>query len=259
MGMSRVARAGRDQNLPMTSIQGVVGVTRTRSVTLLVRIVSAVVIGIDAATDHAHARGIQVSTGLSTTGGRRKSKSDRRKEDDYRDGDRERDKEKGRRSSRRDHDYEYESKDRSHASSKHGRSSRDERHREHDRSRESERENQRPVLEEPQDEIGFKIKGTKSAAMQAGVDTSMAPPTTSSRDRSHRRASMQESAPPTPSTPAADPYAEEREKRQRERLDRENSLRRQSTQSLGKRMSRCREMKMSSMLRLGREAIRTVG
>jgi hypothetical protein len=66
----------------------------------------------------------------------------------------------------------------------------------------------------------------------------MGPPATFSRDRGSRRQSAQGSATDTPNTPAGDPYAEERERRQRERLDRENSLRRQSTQSLGKRTSR---------------------
>ncbi|KAK3722262.1 hypothetical protein LTR37_002695 [Vermiconidia calcicola] len=169
---------------------------------------------------------------------RRKSKSDRRRDDDYKESDRVKDREKSRRSSRREEDHGYESKDRSSRSSRHGRSSRDERDGNRDREHERDRGKQRPVLEEPQDDIGFKIKGSKSASMQANLDTSMGPPTTFSRDRSHRRTSVQNFAPLTPTTPAGDPYAEEREKRQRERLDRENTLRRQSTTSLGKRLSR---------------------
>ena len=161
---------------------------------------------------------------------RRKSKSGRRRESRYDDSEPARDKERSRKSSRRDDDYTREPKDRSNNSSKHARSGRDERERERDR---------RPILEEPQDDIGFKIKGSKSASMQAGFDsTSMAPPTTFSRDRDSRRQSAQGSAAGTPNTSTGDPYAEERERRQRERLDRENSLRRQSTQSLGKRTSR---------------------
>jgi hypothetical protein len=159
---------------------------------------------------------------------RRKSKSERRRESRYDDSEYSRDKDRSRKSSRRDDDYTRESKDRSNNSSKHARSGRDERERD-----------RRPVLEEPQDDIGFKIKGSKSASMQAGLDgTSMGPPATFSRDRDSRRQSAQGSAAGTPNTPAGDPYAEERERRQRERLDRENSLRRQSTQSLGKRTSR---------------------
>lgn len=160
---------------------------------------------------------------------RRKSKSDRRhREEDY-DDDRLREKD---RSSRRSSKYDiegYSSKDRT-SNSRHDRSSR------HDRDRDHEKH--QSVLEEPQDEIGFKIKGTKSAAIKAGIDTSMAPPPSRDRGHSHRRSSTHDSAPQTPNTPHADPYAEERERRQRERLDRENSIRRQSTSSLGKRVSR---------------------
>ena len=167
---------------------------------------------------------------------RRKSKSDRRRDGGYEESKYSKDKEKSRKSSRRDDDYERDSKDRSNNSSKYPRSGRDERDRDRDRDRE--RGKPRPVLEEPQDDIGFKIKGSKSASMQAGVDTSMKPPTSFARDRDSRRQSTQDSASGTPTTPAGDPYAEERERRQRERLDRENTLRRQSTQSLGKRTSR---------------------
>ena len=112
----------------------------------------------------------------------------------------------------------------------------------HRRSGREERErDRRPVLEEPQDEIGFKIKGSKSAALQAEAEgKSMAPPTTFGRDRD-RDSRRQSATGGTPNTPSSDPYAEEREKRQRERLDRENTLRRQSTQSLGKRTSRDEE------------------
>jgi hypothetical protein len=165
-------------------------------------------------------------------GSRRKSKSDRRRDGDYDESKYSKDKEKSRKSSRRDDDYERDYKDRSNNSSKHPRSGRDE------RDRDRERGKPRPLLEEPQDDIGFKIKGSKSASMQAGVNTSMKPPTTFARDRDSRRQSTQDPATGTPNTPAGDPYAEEREKRQRERLDRENTLRRQSTQSLGKRTSR---------------------
>ena len=165
-------------------------------------------------------------------GSRRTSKNDRRRDGGYDESKYSRDKEKSRKSSRRDDDYERDYKDRSNNSSKHARSGRDERDRDRDRGK------PRPVLEEPQDEIGFKIKGSKSASMQAGANTTMKPPTTFARDRDSRRQSTQDSATGTPNTPAGDPYAEERERRQRERLDRENTLRRQSTQSLGKRTSR---------------------
>jgi hypothetical protein len=183
---------------------------------------------------------------------RKKSKSERRHRED--DEERIRDKEKeytkysgGRRSSRYDEDYEYDSKDRSNGSSRHGRSSRDERHRDRsDREKEKEKDKQRPVLEEPQDDIGFKIKGTKSASLGLGLDTSpssaMAPPPSRGDRRGSRRSSAQHSTPNTPASAVVatptDPYAEERERRQRERLDRENLLRRGSGSSLGKRMSR---------------------
>lgn len=161
---------------------------------------------------------------------RRKSKSDRRRESRHEESEYARDKDRSRKSSRREDDYERSQKDRSNNSSKHGHSGRDDREQERERERD-----RRPVLEEPQDDIGFKIKGSKSAAMQAELDSkSMAPPKTFARDRDSRR----QSASGTPNTSAGDPYAEERERRQRERLDRENSLRRQSSQSLGKRGSR---------------------
>ena len=163
-------------------------------------------------------------------GSRHKSKSDRRRESRHDESEYSRDKERSRKSSHREDDHERGHKDRSNNSSKHRRSGREERDR--DRERELDR---RPVLEEPQDDIGFKIKGSKSAALQAEAEgKSMAPPTTFGRDRDSRR----QSTSGTPKTPAGDPYAEERERRQRERLDRENTLRRQSTQSLGKRTSR---------------------
>ena len=165
-------------------------------------------------------------------GSRRKSKSDRRRDGGYDESKYSKYDEKSRKSSRRDDDYERDHKDRSSNASKYARSGRDE------RDRDYEREKPRPVLEEPQDEIGFKIKGSKSASMQAGMNTAMKPPTTFARDRDRRRQSTQDSATGTPNTPAGDPYAKERERRQRERLDRENTLRRQSTQSLGKRTSR---------------------
>lgn len=165
---------------------------------------------------------------------RRKSKSDRRhhRSDDYDDYDRTREKDK---TSRRSSKYEieepnYESKDRP---AKHNNRSSKSDHRDH-------RPVSRAVLEEPNDDIGFKIKGTKSASIRAPLlDTTMAPPP--ARERGHRRSSgVQRSTPQTPSatTPTTDPYAEERERRQRERLDRENTLRRGSSQSLGKRVSR---------------------
>lgn len=160
---------------------------------------------------------------------RYRSKKDRRHEEDY-ELDRSKTKDRSRKSSRRDNDY-HEHKHHSHDTSRHGRSARDEGSRE--------RQKHKPVLEEPQDEIGFKIKGSKSAALKAGLDTSMAPPTTFGRDRNSRRTSMQDFAPATPSTPASgDPYADERLKRQRDREQKHEDRRRQSMHSLGKRQSR---------------------
>ncbi|KAK5174680.1 uncharacterized protein LTR77_001762 [Saxophila tyrrhenica] len=160
---------------------------------------------------------------------RHKSKSDRRhrNESDFGyDGTRDKDK-----SSRRSSKYDYdESKERS---SKHSRSSKDK------ESHRSDRKGSKPLPSED-DDIGFRIKGTRSAAIRAPVlDTAMPPP--SSRERKHDRRSSgatHKPTPQTPSTPTNDPYAEERERRQRERVDRESLLRRGSEQSLGKRMSR---------------------
>ena len=165
---------------------------------------------------------------------RRKSKSERGRERDYDDAHRGRNHESRRKHSRRDDDDEYESKDRSNHSLRHGRSSRDD-GRVRDREREREREKARPVLEEPQDDIGFKIKGAlKSSGQKPTLDTSMRPPQGPKPQRSDRRTSMQDSAPVTPNTLEKDEYAEDRMKAQNKRMETE-AIRKQS---LSKRHSR---------------------
>ncbi|KXT00121.1 hypothetical protein AC578_3276 [Pseudocercospora eumusae] len=131
---------------------------------------------------------------------RRKSKSDRYG-DDYKDS------RSGRKHSSRDDDYEYarKDKDRSSRSSK------------YERPHESRREPEpaRKIIEPPSDELGFKIKGSKSA--RANKEKDMKPPT-------------------APASASSDPYAEERARAQQNREARE-AQRRLSTQSssLGKR------------------------
>lgn len=132
---------------------------------------------------------------------RRKSKTDRDAE--YDDGHHKDSRRSSRKHSRREGDYEEERKDRSHRSSKHDRRE----------DRESERERPRTIIEPPSDELGFKIKGSRSAKM--------APPP------SNRRSSVQESA-------TSDPYAEERARAQEDRVAKE-AMRRQSSSTLGKR------------------------
>lgn len=153
---------------------------------------------------------------------RRKSKSDRKYEEDYDELDRITDNARSRKHSRREDDHE--------RSSRHGRSSRDD-----DKGYEREREktNTRQVIEPPaSDEIGFKIKGSKSAAINP---SGMAPPP-SKRDRhgSRRSSNAVDDSPIT-----LDPYAAERE-RQHQAREAKEQQRRRSTQSqgLGKRMTR---------------------
>lgn len=160
---------------------------------------------------------------------RRKHKSDRRREDEYEESDMA--KEGSRRHSRRNEDRERSSKDRSNESSRHADSSRDDRERGRDREK-----FQSVVVEEPEEEFEFKIKG-KSASMKQGLDTSMGPPATFGRERSERRSSLQASTPVTPSTPTLDPYAADRENHRKKReAEQQKRLegRRQSSQSLGK-------------------------
>lgn len=155
---------------------------------------------------------------------RRKHKSDRRREDEYDESDRAKD--RSRRRSRRDDDREPDGKDRSNESSRHARSSRDER----------EPEKIQSVVEPPEEEFEFKIKG-KSASMKQGLDSSMAPPATFGRERTERRSSVQASTPVTPSTPVVDPYAADRENHRKKREAEQQKRmegRRQSSQSLGK-------------------------
>lgn len=123
---------------------------------------------------------------------------------------REEDDRSSRRSSRRRHDET--------RSSKHSRRSSRDRDRDRERDRDRDR---RGLIEQPADDIGFKIKGSHSNRR------GMPPPANSS---SPRRGSD------APSTAAAtDPYAAERELHKQERALREQQRRQSSTQSLGKR------------------------
>ncbi|KAF2163299.1 hypothetical protein M409DRAFT_57586 [Zasmidium cellare ATCC 36951] len=134
---------------------------------------------------------------------RRKSKSERC--DAEYDDDSHKDSRRSRKHSRREDDY---TEDRKNRSSKHERSD----------QREAERERPRTIIEPPSDELGFKIKGSRSAKM--------APPP--SRDR---RSSVQSSSTPVTSS---DPYAEERARATQDRVLKE-AMRRQSSSTLGKR------------------------
>lgn len=142
---------------------------------------------------------------------RRKSKS-HRDEDQYEGRDKE--SRSSRKHSRRD-DEEY-------GDDKHGHSHRSSRNDDRDRDskrtgRHRESESLRAVIEPPSDELGFKIKGSKSA--KSG----------SHKDR-EARSSHQE---PTSNAASSDPYAEERARAQQNRVAAE-AQRRQSS-SLGKR------------------------
>ncbi|EMC98948.1 hypothetical protein BAUCODRAFT_385972 [Baudoinia panamericana UAMH 10762] len=153
---------------------------------------------------------------------RRKSKSDRKYDDDY---------SRGKDRSKRHRDDKYEDDDRSH---RHRRTSRDDGK---ERDRAGEREVVKPAIEPESDDVGFRIKGSKSAAINPG---GMGPPLRRPSDRHERRSSMAESAPQTPSTPTStNVYDEERKRRQADRVAKEQQ-RRQST-TLGKRMSRDEE------------------
>ncbi|KAK5127955.1 hypothetical protein LTR85_005072 [Meristemomyces frigidus] len=167
---------------------------------------------------------------------RRKSKGDRKYDDEYDEpaADRAREKDRSsRKHSRRDEKYDDVDRSTSHRHNSGGR--------------------EKTKLE-ADDEVGFKIKGSKSASLNP---SGMAPPPAPSR-RSHgndrrnsRRASDAASETPTHAAAAAaaspsataDPYAEEREKRHQERMlkEAERSQRRHGGASLGKRMSRDEE------------------
>ncbi|KAK4964046.1 hypothetical protein LTR66_012504, partial [Elasticomyces elasticus] len=78
-------------------------------------------------------------------------------------------------------------------------------------------------IQQATDEIGFKIKGSRSAA-QKSATTSMpapafAPPKGPKKDRDRERSARESppAYPPTPTTPATDPHTAERQARDRER------------------------------------------
>lgn len=156
---------------------------------------------------------------------KRKSKNDRKYDEDN-DLDRLKDKDRSRKHSHRDD--KYDDAERPH---RHSRSSRDD-------GKSRDRDRAKPVLEPDSDEVGFRIKGSKSAALNP---SGMAPPPRRASDRHDRhdhhsrRSSNVESVVESPSTPA-DPYAEERERRRAERVEKE--VQRRQTTTLGKRMSR---------------------
>nr|POE59103.1 hypothetical protein CFP56_24373 [Quercus suber] len=127
---------------------------------------------------------------------------------------------KGRRKSRRDRKYDDDDDQENDT-----RDSRRQSHR-NDQDRLSNREKTRAVLEQPSDDIGFKIKGSKSASINPA---GMGPPRHSSPNtRRQSDASIPNAT--------ADPYAAEREKRHAERVLKEQQRRHGS--SLGKRASR---------------------
>ncbi|KAI7110484.1 hypothetical protein KC352_g36276, partial [Hortaea werneckii] len=154
-----------------------------------------------------HHRSRSPAKDTDANGDRRKSKSEKKYEAEYDELDRVHD--RSRKHSRRDDKYANES-----SSHRHSRSSRD------DRKYES------VAKVDADDEIGFKIKGSKSASI-------MAPPP---RRPSDRRGSGFSSEIQGAPTTGSDPYAEEREKRHAERVAKEKE--RQQRQSLGKRSSR---------------------
>jgi hypothetical protein len=134
-----------------------------------------------------------------------------------------------RKHSRREDDYEYEDdrKERSHRSSRHDRSSRDD-GRGRDGDRERERDRPRAVIEPPSDELGFKIKGSKSA--RASKDTI-------GNNKDRRSSVAVQSAVEAPPVPAGDIYAAERAAAQQSRMAKEAQRRNTATHptSLGKR------------------------
>lgn len=158
---------------------------------------------------------------------RRKSKSHHERapdQDDNKDGRRG----STRKHSRRDDDYAHEDerKERSHRSSRNERSSRDD-GRGRDPERERERNRPRAVIEPPSDELGFKIKGSRSA--RANKDPTV--------DKDRRSSVVVQSVVEAPTAPAGDIYAAERAAAQQSREAREAQRRSTATQpsSLGKR------------------------
>lgn len=154
----------------------------------------------------------------------------RRKSKTHHDQDDQKDSRRGssRKHSRREDDHEYEESrnDRSHRSSRHERSSRDD-GRDRERERDRERDRPRAVIEPPSDELGFKIKGSKSA--RAGKDGA------SNKDR--RSSVAVQSVVEAPAAPPGDIYAAERAAAQGEREAKEAQRRSTVTHpsSLGKR------------------------
>lgn len=163
---------------------------------------------------------------------RRKSKTHHDRaadQDDHKDSRRG----SSRKHSRREDDYQYEEdrKERSHRSSRNDRSARDDdRGRDAGRERERERERDRPrtVIEPPSDELGFKIKGSKSA--RASKD--------SANNKDRRPSVVVQSVVEAPAAPAGDIYAAERAAAQQNRVAKEAQRRHTATghpNSLGKR------------------------
>lgn len=157
---------------------------------------------------------------------RRKSKSERKHDDGYESSDRTREKDRSSRKHSRRED-EYENKDRS---SRHGRSSRDD-----GNGREREREKVPKPVED--DEIGFKIKGSRSASFNPGVI--MASSSKRDRERDRHDARIGDAAPDGPRHDSTDHYKAERDRMTAARLAKEEERQnRQTGNSLGKRMSR---------------------
>lgn len=151
---------------------------------------------------------------------RRKSKREHDDYDDYKDS-----RSRRKHSRREDDEYAEDSrKDVSYRSSKYDRDGKSRSHRDSERDRPHS-----AVIQPPDDELGFKIKGSRSAK-SSKENGSMGPPS-SRHDR--RLESVAVSA-----ATSSDPYAEERARAQQDREAREAQRRLSSTQSssLGKRV-----------------------
>lgn len=156
---------------------------------------------------------------------RRKSKTERKYDDGYESSDRTREKDRSSRKYLRRED-DYESKDRS---SRHARSSRDD-----GNGREREREKALKPVED--DEIGFKIKGSRSASFNPGIVKA-----SSKRDRERDRHDIRisDAAPDGPKHDSTDHYKAERDRMTAARLAKEEERQnRQTGNSLGKRTGR---------------------
>lgn len=154
--------------------------------------------------------------------------------------DREHDRDKDKKRSRRDHAPSTAENDfqRRYESSRRSRHSRDD-----------QVETTKEVMGPPSDDVGFKIKGSRSAALKASTvapaePASFEPPTGPKKNRNRernddqergqaRRSSVQSQQPAAAETKSVDPYAQEREARHRERVLKEQQRRESAT--LGKR------------------------